>query len=598
MNNDELKVLRHSAQHILEQAICNLYPDVLMAMGPATDTGFYGDFEFKEGQSISADDFPKIEEEIKRLIKKNLSFKRKVVSPAEAREIFKDNPYKLDWVDLIEKRGEDVSLYYTMEGDKEIFVDLCAGPHIDSTSEIKALKLLSTAGAYWHGNSDNKMLTRIYGTAFTSKEDLKEYLHRIEEAKKRDHRKLGKELDLFSIDEYVGSGLIMWHPNLSVVREEIESYWRHEHRRRGYKYVYTPVIGQSNLWETSGHLDHFADAMYPAMKMDQKDKEEKTTYYVKPMNCPFHVRIYKSSMKSYKDLPIRYCELGNVYRFESSGSLHGMLRVRGFTQDDAHIICREDQFIHEVNQILDFALSMNKTFGFDKLNVYLSVRDPENKEQKYIKNEPVWQLAEHTLEKVLQDRKIDYQKDVGGAKFYGPAIDLKAVDSMGREWQGTTIQLDMNLPQKFGMSYIGEDGQEHTPIMLHRTLLGSMERFVGTLIEQYAGAFPVWLAPVQVKVLPISEKHLDYAHKIQDALLAEDIRTETDDRNNTINYQIREAHKMKIPYSIIVGDKEIETNTISIRDRKKKMINNIPLSEFMDKIKKVINSKSLELWED
>lgn len=595
MNSDSLKIIRHSAQHILEQVICRMYPGTLMAMGPATDDGFYGDFEFPEGVTISSEVLPKIEKEMRKLISQNLIFERREVSPDEARAIFKDNPYKLEWVDLIEKRGEKVSLYVTKTPEKDLFVDLCAGPHVASTKEIKAFKLLSTAGAYWHGDSKNKMLTRIYGTAFESEEELTSYLTLVEEAKKRDHRKLGKALDLFSIDDYVGSGLVMWHPNLSVVREEIELYWRKEHRRHGYKYVYTPIIGQSNLWETSGHLDHFADTMYPPMQMAQKDKEEQTTYYVKPMSCPFHVRIYKSSPKSYKELPLRLCELGNVYRFESSGSLHGMLRVRGFTQDDAHIICREDQFVQEVNDILDFALSMNKVFGYDKLNVYLSVRDPKDTE-KYIKNESVWQLAEQTLEQVLKDRKIAYQKDVGGAKFYGPAIDLKAVDAMGREWQGTTIQLDMNLPARFGMTYIGEDGKEHTPIMLHRTLLGSMERFVGTLIEHYAGAFPVWLAPVQVKILHVSEKHMPYVNKIKDLIFKEDIRVVADEKNNTIGYQIREAHNMKIPYSIIIGDKEVETNTISVRDRKQNQKNNIPLEEFLKNIHAIIDSKSLDLW--
>ncbi len=595
MNNAELKNIRHSAQHILEQVVCKLYPGTLMAMGPATDDGFYGDFEFPADISISSEVLPKIEKEMRKLISQNLTFERKEVSADQAREIFKNNPYKLEWIDLIENRGEKISLYLTKSKEIELFVDLCAGPHVESTREIKAFKLLSIAGAYWHGDSKNKMLTRIYGTAFPSEEELQSYMTLIDEAKKRDHRKLGKALDLFSIDEYVGPGLVMWHPNLSVVREEIELYWRKEHRRRGYQYVYTPVIGLNNLWQTSGHLEHFADTMFPAMQMTQKDKDEQATYYVKPMSCPFHVRIYNSSIRSYKELPIRLCELGNVYRFESSGALHGMLRVRGFTQDDAHIICRENQFVQEVNDVLDFALSMNKVFGFDKLNVYLSVRDPNNTE-KYIKNESVWQLAEHTLEKVLQDRKIAYQKDIGGAKFYGPAIDLKAVDAMGREWQGTTIQLDMNLPKRFGMTYIGEDGQEHTPIMLHRTLLGSMERFVGTLIEQYAGAFPVWLAPVQVKILHVSEKHMPYVNKIKDIIAKEDIRVVADERNNTIGYQIREAHHMKIPYSIIIGDKEVETNTISVRDRKQNTKNNIPLEQFLKNIHAIIDSKSLDLW--
>ena len=596
MNSDYLSQMRHSTQHILEQVIVEMFPGTKMAMGPATDDGFYGDFDLPEGVSISQDNLVKIEKAMKKLISKNLSFVRREVTSDEARNIFADNPYKLEWIDAIENKGEKVSIYITREGEKDLFMDLCAGPHVSSTKEIKAFKLLSIAGAYWHGDSSKKMLTRVYGTAFESEEELKNYLDLLEEAQKRDHRKLGKMLDLFSIDEYVGAGLVMWHPNLSVVREEIEFYWRKEHRKRGYQYIYTPILGKSNLWETSGHLDHFKDTMFPATQMEQKDKNEKATYYVKPMSCPFHVRIYNSQLRSYKDLPIRYCELGNVYRFENSGSLHGMLRVRGFTQDDAHVICTENQFVKEVNDILDFAISINKVFGFEKLNVYLSVRDMNNKD-KYIANESVWKLAEETLERILLDRNIDFKKDIGGAKFYGPAFDLKAVDAMGREWQGTTIQLDMNLPARFKMSYIGEDGSEHTPIMLHRTLLGSMERFVGTLIEHYSGAFPVWLAPVQVKILHVSEKYMDYIYRLKELIREEDIRVEVDEKSNTIGYQIREGHGMKIPYLIIIGEDECKNGTISVRDRNQVVKNNIKLEDFLFNIKNIINKKSFNLWE-
>jgi len=589
----ELKDLRHSAEHILTQAMQRLYPNkFLMAMGPSTDDGFYFDFESLGDFKINESDFPAIEAEMKRIIKENLPITKKEISLNEAKKLFKDNPYKLEWLDSIKDRNEVITVFYTGEE----FADLCAGPHVRYTSQIKAFKLLSIAGAYWHGDEKNKMLTRIYGTAFENKEALEKYLTNIEEAKKRDHRKIGKDLDLFSIDESVGPGLILWHPKLSLVREEIELYWRSEHRKRGYQYVYTPHIGQSSLWQTSGHLQTFKEGLFPPMSMKSKDQHEDTTYYVKPMSCPFHIKIYKSHPRSYRELPIRWCELGSVYRYEESGVLHGMLRVRGFTQDDAHIICREDQFVDEVNQVLDFALDMNKAFGFDKLNVYLSVRDPNNKE-KYIGEERVWKLAEDTLEEILKKRKIDYKKDVGGAKFYGPAIDLKAIDAMGREWQGTTIQLDMNEPSRFDMKYIGSDGQEHTPIMLHRTLLGSIERFVGTLIEQFSGAFPVWLAPVQVKIIPITDNQLEYAQKISEILKENNIRIELDDRAETMQNKIRTAAQEKIPYLVIIGDREANSNDyqVSIRQRDGQDLGSMPIENFLKEIIGQISTKSLNL---
>jgi len=416
----------------------------------------------------------------------------------------------------------------------------------------------------------------------------------IEEAKKRDHRKLGNELDLFSISESIGPGLILWHPKLSIIREEIENYWRSEHRKQGYQYVFTPHIGMSNLWETSGHLGFYQDSMYPPMLMKQKSNNENNEYYVKPMSCPFHIQIYKSRPRSYRELPLRWCELGSVYRYEESGVLHGMLRVRGFTQDDAHIICREDQFVEEINNILDFALSMNKTFGYNQLNVYLSIRGSTNT-NKYVGDQKVWNLAEKTLEEVLTNRKIKFQKDIGGAKFYGPAIDLKAVDAMGREWQGTTIQLDMNLPMRFDMKYIGQDGQEHTPIMIHRTLLGSMERFVGTLIEHYAGAFPLWLSPMQVKIIPITDNQLKYAQQIETKLKENHIRVEIDDKSETMQNKIRTATSEKIPYLIIVGAREIENQTISVRQRDGQDLGTMKLTDFISQIKDQITNKALNL---
>jgi len=589
---DKLNTLRHSAEHILTQAMTRLYSKdkFYMAMGPATDTGFYFDFEPLKGFKISEEDFPKIESEMQKIINENLPIAKKEITLAEAKKLFKNNPYKIEWLNQITNRQEKISLYYT--GHE--FFDLCAGPHAKSTGEIKAIKLLSLAGAYWHGDEKNKMLTRIYGTASNSQKNLDEYLHNLAEAKKRDHRKLGKDLDLFSIDDYVGSGLILWHPKLSLIREEIELYWRSEHRKKGYQYIYTPHIGKSNLWEKSGHLANFEENMYPPMSMSLKDKNENTIYYVKPMSCPFHIQIFKSHPRSYKELPIRWCELGNVYRYEESGVLHGMLRVRGFTQDDAHIICTEDQFVNEVNSILDFALEINKTFGFEKLNTHLSVRDPKNL-SKYVGLEKTWKLSEKTLEDILNKRKIKYKKDIDGAKFYGPAIDLKTVDSLGREWQGTTIQLDMNLPTRFAMTYVGHDGQEHTPIMLHRTLLGSMERFVGTLIEHYAGAFPVWLSPVQVNIIPITDKQIDYAQKLEKQLKENDIRVQVDDRKETMQSKIRDATQEKIPYMLIIGAREVESNTISIRQRDGQDLGSMPLNKFLAEISTQTANKSLNL---
>lgn len=593
---DNLKTLRHSCEHVLTQAMLHLYSSIKMAMGPAIEEGFYFDFDpsTSSGQAhkISEADFPKIEAEMTKIIKANLPIKREVVTVKKARSLFEGNQYKQEWLDEIALRQaqgkkEKPTVYWT---GKE-FVDLCAGPHVESTGKIGAFKLLSVAGAYWHGDSKNKMLTRIYGTCFPTKKELDSYLDFLEEAKRRDHRKIGKDLDLFSIDDQVGPGLILWHPKLSIVREEIELYWRKEHRKRGYQYIYTPHIGLSNLWETSGHLDFFKEGMYPPMSMETKSKEEKTTYLIKPMSCPFHIKIYKSRPRSYRELPLRWCELGTVYRYEESGVLHGMLRVRGLTQDDAHIICREDQFVSEVNEVLDFALDINKIFGFDKLNVYLSVRDRSG-DKKYVGDNQYWNFAEKTLKEILDKRKIKYQIDFGGAKFYGPAIDLKAVDSLGREWQGTTIQLDFNEPQRFKMTYIGEDGKEHVPVMLHRTLLGALERFVGTLIEHCGGAFPVWLAPTQAIIIPITDNHLPYAQQVSEKLKKADIRAEIDSRQATTSYKIRDAEIQKIPYILVVGDREQTAESVNVRLRGEKVLGNMSLSKIKNLIKENIDKKT------
>lgn len=579
------KKQRHSCSHLMAAAIQKLYPKAKFAIGPSIENGFYYDIDFEN--PISDADLSKIEVEMEKLKDQNLPFERKEITFSEAKRLFKNNSYKLELLDEISSSPTHLLPTTYQLGS---FLDLCRGPHVNFTADIGAFKLTSIAGAYWRGDSKNKMLTRIYGVCFGTKEDLEKYLWQVEEAKKRDHRKIGKDLDLFSIDDYVGPGLVLWHPKLSLVREIIELYWRQEHRKRGYQYVYTPHVGLANLWQTSGHLDFFKEGMYPPMAMETKSAEEKAAYYVKPMNCPFHIRIYKSRPRSYRELPIRWCELGTVYRYEESGVLHGMLRVRGLTQDDSHIFCREDQFVDELNRVLDFAIDINKTFGFDKLNVYLSVRDPKNK-QKYVGEERVWISAEKTLKEILNNRKIEFKEDVGGAKFYGPAVDLKAVDALGREWQGTTIQLDMNLPARFGMTYIGEDGREHTPIMLHRTLLGAMERFVATLIELYGGAFPVWLAPVQAVIIPISDKHASYAKKVLGELESHEIRVELDDRQESMQSRIRDAQLQKIPYMLVVGDREIEIGKVSVRLRTGENLNPMTSPEFIKLITNIISTK-------
>ena len=582
---EQLSVLNHSCAHLLAHAIKRLYPDSLFWVGPVIEEGFYYDIDLGE-KVLTDEDLIKIEAEMHKIANDNIAIERMEISREEALSLFKDDPYKID---LINNMEDDNIISIYKQND---FMDLCRGPHIENTNKLKYFKLLKVSGAYFKGDANNKMLQRVYGICFDKPEDLDEHLKLLEEVKKRDHRKLGQELDLFSVDPSVGPGLILWHPNLSIVREEIETYWRKEHRKRGYLYVYTPNIGLGNLWETSGHLETFKENMYPSMDMKEKDMAENTSYYVKPMNCPFHIMIYKNRLRSYRDLPLRYCELGNVYRYEPAGSLHGMLRVRGFTQDDAHLICTKEQFVDEFNGIIDFAIDINKVFGFDDMKVYLSTRDLQNKEMKYVGDDVTWEFAEKTLREILEERSMAYQEDVGGAKFYGPAIDMKVVDSMGREWQGTTIQLDMNEPLRFNMTYIGADGKEHTPIMLHRTLLGSMERFVGTLIEHYAGAFPLWLAPLQVNLIPVNNLyHLDYVKQIRDRLLEHDIRVTIDDRDEKLGYKMREAQLKKIPYNVIIGNNERDNQLISYRKFGSEETITIGIDEFIDMIKKEIELK-------
>lgn len=555
---NELEISRHSLAHIMALAISEIYPNTKFAIGPEIDNGFYYDIDFGD-QKIGDNDLLGIEKKMKHIIKQNLKFSRSDMGIDEAISKFEksDDVYKLDILKELKAEGQEMVSLYQLGS----FIDLCRGPHIESSIKIKpgSFKLDKTAGAYWRGDEKNKMLTRIYGLAFEGAEELNAYLKMMEEAKRRDHRKLGQELDLFSISEKIGPGLVLWHPKLSKTREAVESFWRVFHRQRGYDAVYTPHIGRSKLWETSGHLGFFEDSMYPPMNVDGED------YFVKPMNCPFHVEIYKSKPHSWRDFPLRWNELGSVYRYEKSGELSGMLRVRGFTQDDAHIICRKDQFAEEYREVLKLSFDMFKVFGFTEVKGYLAVRDPENTDN-YMGDSEIWEMAEKTIKEVVADFNMPYEIEEGGAKFYGPALDIKVKDSIGREWQLTTIQLDFNLPEKFDMTYKGVEKDER-PIMIHRALLGSLERFFGVLIEHYGGAFPLWLSPVQVKILSVGEKHIDYCKKLKQEFLNRDIRVEIDINNETVSNKIRKAAFEKIPYVMVVGDKELEDGVFTIRKR-------------------------------
>ncbi len=557
----------------MAHAIKDLFPDIKLAIGPATEDGFYYDVD--RDTPFTLEDLEKIEKKMKEIIKKNNPFVRKDIPKTEAIELFKKmgENYKVEL--LQEIPDETVSIYE--EGG---FIDLCRGPHIPNTGKIKAFKLLSIAGAYWRGDEKNKMLQRIYGTAFDNKDDLNAYLNFLEEVKKRDHRKLGKELDLFSLSDEIGPGLILWHPNGAIIRKTVEDFWRNEHLKADYKILYTPHIAKLNLWQRSGHWDFYRENMYSPMEIDE------VAYELKPMNCPFHIEIYKSSLKSYRELPIRYAELGTVYRYERSGVLHGLLRVRGFTQDDAHIFCREDQIEDEILNILDFTLFILRTFGFDAYDVYLSTR-PE----KYVGTLENWESATNALKRALEKKGLSYQIDPGEGVFYGPKIDIKIKDSLNRSWQCSTIQVDFNNPERFDVTYRGSDGKEHRPIMIHRALMGSLERFFGILIEHYAGAFPLWLSPVQVSVLTIAERHDDYAKEIYKKLRESDIRVEIVLENEKIGYKIREATVRKIPYLVIIGDREIAENKITIRKRNGENIGPFTIEQFIDIIKDEINSR-------
>ena len=561
------EVYWHSTAHLMAQAVKALYPDVLVTIGPAIENGFYYDFD-KE-VPFSDKELEKIEQKMKELSKLNLPYKRKELSKQDAIEKYQAEGeiYKVEILNEIPD-GEQISLY--TQGD---FTDLCRGPHLSSTGKIKAVKLLKTSGAYWRGNEKNKMLQRIYGISFPSNKELKQYLHNLEEAKKRDHRKLGKELELFSISDDIGAGLVLWHPKGALMRSVVEDYWKKQHFANGYELVNSPHIGKGELWKTSGHLDFYEEGMFNPIEVDEQK------YYLKPMNCPFHIMIYKDKRHSYRELPVRWAEMGTVYRYEKSGALHGLMRVRGFTQDDAHIICTPDQLDSEVEKVIDFSLDMLRAFGFENLEIYLSTM-PE----KAVGESEDWDKATSALEKALNKLQIKYETDEGGGAFYGPKIDIKIKDALNRSWQCSTIQFDFNLPSRFDMTYIGEDNEAHRPFMIHRALLGSMERFFGTLIEYHAGNFPFWLCPVQVKVIPISEKYEDYAITVNSKLKEAGFRSEVDFNNEKIGYKIREAEMQKIPYMFIVGEKERDSKHVSVRKHTEGDIGSFLLDEMIVKL--------------
>ncbi|MCL0088838.1 threonine--tRNA ligase [Dehalococcoidia bacterium] len=567
--------MRHSAAHVMAEAVQALFPDVKFGIGPATEDGFYYDFELP--RPLTPDDLSVVEEKMRGSIAADAPFAKQEVTKKAARPIFHSQPYKLELIDELD--GETVTIY--RQGS---FTDLCRGPHLASTGELKAFKLLSIAGAYWRGDERRPMLQRIYGTAFETESELADHLNKLEEAAKRDHRKLGRELDLFTIHEGVGAGLVLWHPGGGRVRVLIEDYWRKLHYEGGYEIVFTPHIGRAQLWERSGHLDFYRDGMYSPMDIEGQD------YYVKPMNCPFHIMIYKSQTRSYRDLPLRWAELGTVYRYERSGTLRGLMRVRGFTQDDAHIFCAPEQVEGEILRVLDFSLNLLRGFGFEEFKFELSVRDPGTPE-KYAGDDVMWEQAEASLVAALEARNLPYERIEGEAVFYGPKIDIKIKDALERMWQCTTIQFDFNLPERFDMAYIGEDGKGHWPYMIHRTLLGSMERFLGILVEHYGGAFPVWLAPVQVKVIPIADRHLDYAQQVGSQLRDEGLRVEVDDRKERMNLKIREAQLAKVPYMLITGDSEVQDSTVAVRLRNGENLKGESLEVFKDRVRNVIMSK-------
>ena len=568
-----IETLRHSAAHIMAAAVCKLFPDTQLDIGPATDDGFYYDFDIEH--RLTPEDFPAIEAEIKKIIASAVPFERLEVSREEAAKVFAKQKYKLERLADIPE-GEVVSLYKC--GD---YIDLCRGPHVGSTADVGAIKLTSIAGSYYRGDEKNKMLQRLYGIAGATEAELNELIAREEEAKKRDHRVLGKQLELFTITESVGPGLAHWLPKGGRIRVAIEDYWRKAHYRAGYEIVYTPHVGRANLWQTSGHLGFYKDSMYPPMVVQEGDGAEARNeqYFVKPMNCPFHIQVYQFKKRSYRDLPLRFAELGTVYRWEKDGVRHGLFRVRGFTQDDAHIFCTPEQIVQEIRDTVQFAKKMLAKFGFHEVQAYLST-----KPEKAVGLPERWEQATQSLRDALDAEGMKYEVDEGGGAFYGPKIDMKIRDALGRPWQLGTVQFDFNLPERFNLTYIGADGQEHQPYMVHRALLGSLERFFGILIEHYAGAFPTWLAPVQARVLPLNDKLIDYAKTVAAKLRDADIRVEVDEAADKLGAKIRRAQMEKIPYMLVVGGREAEAGAVSVRSREKGDQGTMPLDDFLKNI--------------
>ena len=575
MSEIDLSTMRHSAAHVMAAAIQKLYPEAKFDIGPSTEDGFYYDVDLPK--RLVPEDLKEIEKVMKKMLGQRLPFTRKEVSREEAKALFeaKGQTFKLSRLEDIPE-GETVSLYYT--GDD--YVDLCRGPHVEHTGQIGAVKLLSLAGSYFRGNEKNPMLQRIYGTAFESKEALQEYLTRIEEAKKRDHRKIGAEMELFSTHEEIGPGLVCWHPMGARIRHVLETFWKEAHYEHGYELMYTPHVGRALLWQTSGHLDFYREGMYANMEIDGDP------YYVKPMNCPFHIMIYKTRPRSYRELPARWAELGTVYRYEKAGVLHGLMRVRGFTQDDAHIICTPEQIEDEIREVLRFSMYMWKCFGFKDVKAYLATRPA-----KAVGDDNMWAQAMHSLENAVKAEGVDCEVDEGGGAFYGPKIDLKIKDALGREWQTSTIQFDFNLPERFDMTYVGADGQKHRPYMVHRALLGSLERFFGILIEHYAGKFPLWLAPEQVRILPISEKFTDYARGLEAKLHAKHIRCSVDVEADPIGGKIRRGRDMRIPYLLVVGEREAAAGEVAVRSRDKGEEGAMKFEDVLARLEKEIEEK-------
>ncbi|HEX8871400.1 MAG TPA: threonine--tRNA ligase, partial [Candidatus Acidoferrum sp.] len=577
---DSLYVFRHSAAHLLAAAVVDLYPGVKLGIGPPVENGFF--YEFLREQPFTPEDLEKIEKKMRELAAQDLKNERKLLPKPEALKLYQDSQQIFKCALVEEKADEPMVSFYTTGK----FIDFCRGPHIPSTKRIQAFKLMNVAGAYWKGQEGNPQLQRIYAVAFFTQKELDEYLHRLEEAKRRDHRKLGPELDLFSIQEEAGPGLIFWHPKGGLIRTLIENWLREELLKRGYDLVFTPHIMRFDLWKTSGHANFYKENMFGAVEVEKAD------YQLKPMNCPGHILIYKSRLRSYRDLPVRLAELGTVYRYERSGVLHGLLRVRGFTQDDAHIFCTQDQIESEVEACVDFAFAVMKNFGFDKFEVELSDWDPKHPENYAGKPED-WHRATNALAGTLSRMKIPYKHMEGEAAFYGPKIDVKLIDAIGRPWQLTTVQFDFNLPARFGLEYVGEDGARHQPLMVHRALLGSVERFFGILIEHYAGAFPLWLASTQVEVCPVSEKVIDYARHVHETLKNHGVRAHLDDRNEKLPAKIRDAQMQKIPYMLVVGAKEAEAGTVSVRHRSKGDLGPRPLAELVEALQQEISSRAI-----